>query len=220
MQLSIGEKIALLRKRKDVTQTQLAEYLFLAPQTVSRWESGGGTPDIALLPKIAAFFGISIDELFGATSLERTADLVSKYSVLRDDRSFREAMDYIDSQLQTINAALSSGSGDPEGLEKERDQRQEFEKLLSVFETDGPAKEIAFPTSVENLPIWCQLVHAAAETGDTGFIEQYLPPVLAVCGPALEIELSGLTSGSFKTFLCSPFKCAREYAIIKIYCDF
>lgn len=306
MQLSIGEKIALLRKRKDVTQTQLAEYLFLAPQTVSRWESGGGTPDIALLPKIAAFFGISIDELFGATSLERTADLVSKYSVLRDDRSFREAMDYIDSQLQTINAALSSGSGDPEGLEKERDQlnaekvhmwiqlgresfgralaitedfidkthgdpghrwylpmrlqrdqlcdnlgrgretllerekafterpdyvtllrylsmldqRQEFEKLLSVFETDGPAREIAFPASEENLPIWCQLVHAAAETGDTGFIEQYLPPVLAVCGPALEIELSGLTSGSFKTFLCSPFKCAREYAIIKTYCDF
>lgn len=54
-------------------QRQFAEYLFLAPQTVSRWESGGGTPDIALLPKIAAFFGISIDELFGATSLERTA---------------------------------------------------------------------------------------------------------------------------------------------------
>ena len=100
------------------------------------------------------------------------------------------------------------------------DQRQEFEKLLSVFETDGPARKIAFPTSEENLPIWCQLVHAAAETGDTGFIEQYLPPVLAVCGPALEMELSGLTSGSFKTFLCSPFKCAREYAIIKIYCDF
>ena len=60
MKLTIGEKIALLRKEKGITQTELAEYLFLAPQTVSRWETGGGTPEIMLLPKIAAFFGVSI----------------------------------------------------------------------------------------------------------------------------------------------------------------
>lgn len=40
MLLTIGEKIALLRKRKNISQTELAQYLFLTPQTVSRWESG------------------------------------------------------------------------------------------------------------------------------------------------------------------------------------
>ena len=38
MKLTIGEKIALLRKKRNVTQTELAEYLYLTPQTVSRIE--------------------------------------------------------------------------------------------------------------------------------------------------------------------------------------
>lgn len=121
MMLRIGEKISLLRKEKNITQTELAEYLFLTPQTISRWEAGGGAPDITLLPRIAAFFGVSIDELFGLTSLERTVDMVSKYSVLRDDRSFQDAMEYIDSQLQSIDAFQKSGAEDA-GLEQERDQ--------------------------------------------------------------------------------------------------
>ena len=128
MKLTIGEKIALLRKEKNITQTQLAEYLCLAPQTVSRWEVGNGAPEISLLPKIAAFFGVSIDDLFGSTSLTRAEDLVCKYSVLRDDRSFREAMEYLDSQLQTIDAARKNGGADDAELESDRD-RLEAEKL-------------------------------------------------------------------------------------------
>ena len=128
MKLTIGEKIALLRKEKNITQTQLAEYLCLAPQTISRWEVGNGAPEISLLPKIAAFFGVSIDDLFGSTSLTRAEDLVCKYSVLRDDRSFREAMEYLDSQLQTIDAARKNGGADDAELESDRD-RLEAEKL-------------------------------------------------------------------------------------------
>lgn len=145
MKLSIGEKIALLRKERDITQTELAGYLFLAPQTVSRWEAGGGTPEITLLPKIAAFFGVSIDELFGVTSLERAEDLVCKYSVLRDERSFQEAMECVDSQIQTIDAALKGGAED--ALEADRDQleaekmhlwiqqgREDFQRALKIAE--------------------------------------------------------------------------------------
>lgn len=148
MKLTIGEKIALLRQEKNVTQTELAEYLFVAPQTVSRWEVGSGTPEITLLPKIATFFDVSIDELFGVTSLERIEDLVAKYSVLRDDRSFREAMGSIDSQLQTIDALLKSATGASAELERDRDQleaeklhlwiqqgREAFYRAFSIAET-------------------------------------------------------------------------------------
>ena len=128
MKLTIGEKIALLRKEKNITQTELAEYLSLAPQTVSRWEVGNGAPEISLLPKIATFFGVSIDDLFGLTSLTRAEDLVCKYSVLRDDRSFREAMEYLNAQLQTIDAARENGGSDDDELEADRD-RLEAEKL-------------------------------------------------------------------------------------------
>ena len=101
MKLAIGEKIALLRKKRNVTQTELAEYLYLTPQTVSRWEVGSGTPEVTLLPRIATFFGVSIDELFGVTSLERTEDLAVKYSILRDDSSLREAMEQIETHAYT-----------------------------------------------------------------------------------------------------------------------
>lgn len=128
MKLTIGEKIALLRKEKSITQTELAEYLSLAPQAISRWEVGNGAPEITLLPRIAAFFGVSIDELFGVTDLERAEDLVCKYSVLRDDRSFQEAMDCLNSQLQTIDAARKNGAEADAELEADRDQL-EAEKL-------------------------------------------------------------------------------------------
>lgn len=118
--VTIGEKIAMLRKEKDITQTQLAEYLHLVPQTISKWEVGNGTPEVTLLPRIAAFFGVSIDELFGESSLEHAWDVVMKYSVLRDDKSFQEALACLKAQMQTIDATLNNGMGDREKLEQER----------------------------------------------------------------------------------------------------
>ncbi len=63
--MSIGKNIKQLRRQKQVTQEQMADYLGISYQAVSKWECGSNTPDITLLPKIAEFFGISIDTLFG-----------------------------------------------------------------------------------------------------------------------------------------------------------
>ena len=60
----IGEKIRLLRKNKGVTQSQLAEALSVSAQSVSKWENHLSTPDISVLPVIARYFGITMDELF------------------------------------------------------------------------------------------------------------------------------------------------------------
>ena len=59
----IGDKIRLLRKNKNVTQTQLAEALSVSSQSVSKWENHSSVPDISLLPVIARYFGITMDEL-------------------------------------------------------------------------------------------------------------------------------------------------------------
>ncbi len=63
MNIKIGEKIKELRKRTDVSQERFAEYLGVTAQAVSRWEVEGCYPDIELLPAIAHFFNVSIDEL-------------------------------------------------------------------------------------------------------------------------------------------------------------
>ncbi|MBO5274598.1 MAG: helix-turn-helix transcriptional regulator [Clostridia bacterium] len=75
MNLTIGTKIKILRSKKQITQKQLAAYLGVTEQAVSRWESGSGCPDIQLIPSIASFFSVTSDELFGITLTEREARL-------------------------------------------------------------------------------------------------------------------------------------------------
>ena len=65
MILTLGEKIRELRKRDKRTQEALAEAIGVTCQAVSRWESGYTYPDVELIPSIANYFGITIDELFG-----------------------------------------------------------------------------------------------------------------------------------------------------------
>jgi transcriptional regulator with XRE-family HTH domain len=62
--LKIGNKIAELRKLKGAKQEELAAAVGVSPQAVSKWETVGN-PDVELLPAIADFFGVSVDELFG-----------------------------------------------------------------------------------------------------------------------------------------------------------
>ena len=59
---TIGGNIAALRKEKGAKQEELANYVGVSAQAVSKWENGG-VPDTFLLPKIADFFSVSIDSL-------------------------------------------------------------------------------------------------------------------------------------------------------------
>lgn len=61
---TIGKQIAAMRKEKGVKQEELANFVGVSIQAVSKWENGG-VPDTELLPKIADFFSVSVDSLFG-----------------------------------------------------------------------------------------------------------------------------------------------------------
>ena len=60
--------IRRLRKKHQLTQKQLAEKLGVSPLTVSGWEIGKRIPEPPMLPRIAAVFGISVDNLLGHTT--------------------------------------------------------------------------------------------------------------------------------------------------------
>jgi transcriptional regulator with XRE-family HTH domain len=74
MEYKIGEKIAVYRKAKGLTQEALGKLVGVSGQAVSKWENGG-VPDTYLLPSVAKVLGVSIDALFG---VERK---ISDYSV-------------------------------------------------------------------------------------------------------------------------------------------
>ena len=61
--IKTGNLIAELRKQQGLTQQQLADILNLSNKTISKWESGVGSPDISNLPILAETLGISVDEL-------------------------------------------------------------------------------------------------------------------------------------------------------------
>lgn len=68
---TIKLKIAELRKEKGIGQQDLANVLGVSFQAVSKWENGVTMPDITLLPEIAGYFQVSVDELLGLKPLHR-----------------------------------------------------------------------------------------------------------------------------------------------------
>ena len=63
------EKFKALRKSHDLTQEEIADIFHVSPQSISRWETGANYPDIELLPHIAGFFRVTVDELLGTEQI-------------------------------------------------------------------------------------------------------------------------------------------------------
>lgn len=63
--LNIAENLINLRRKRGVTQDELAAYLNITKASVSKWETKQSYPDILLLPQIASYFDVSIDDLLG-----------------------------------------------------------------------------------------------------------------------------------------------------------
>ena len=87
MKLYIGENLKKLRGKKNVTQEMVAEYLGVTFQAVSRWENGAAYPDIELLPELARFFEVSLEELLGTESDKDRLRHAIEESWMLDDRA-------------------------------------------------------------------------------------------------------------------------------------
>jgi transcriptional regulator with XRE-family HTH domain len=79
MSIYFSEKFKQLRKNSDLTQEQTAEIFHVSPQSVSRWETGVNYPDIELLPHIAGFFKVTVDELLGTEAI-KSEEKIAKYT--------------------------------------------------------------------------------------------------------------------------------------------
>lgn len=111
--VSVGSNIKLLRKAKGVTQEELAGALNISYQAVSKWENNAAQPDIAMIPALADYFGVTIDDLFGfklnaLTDKERFIKFMADIGVLKFGDFELSAGGgsgyYIDSERFTTNA--------------------------------------------------------------------------------------------------------------------
>ncbi len=78
MEMNFSQTIKSLRKDRGNTQEELANYLGISVQSVSKWERGDGMPDISLLPHIAAFYDTTVDYLLGCDAV-RTQKAIQSF---------------------------------------------------------------------------------------------------------------------------------------------
>lgn len=77
---TLGRRIARLRLARTATQERLAKELNVSPQAVSKWENDINYPDISLLPDLARFLGVSVDELLSGASASTQESVAAQES--------------------------------------------------------------------------------------------------------------------------------------------
>ena len=80
------DQLKTIRKASEKTQKDLADYLKISTQSISKWEKGDALPSLEFLPRIAKFFGCSVNAFF--TEIEKNTDLI-----LNNTNSTKEALD-------------------------------------------------------------------------------------------------------------------------------
>lgn len=95
MNIYFGENLKRLRLEKNLTQEKLADFLGVSFQSISKWERGDTYPDITMLPEIASFFKVSIDELLGVNKAQEEEEikrLLEEHDNFTDSKLIKESI--------------------------------------------------------------------------------------------------------------------------------
>lgn len=131
MELMIGDKIKKLRRSKDLTQEELATHLGISYQAISKWERNDGYPDITMLPALANYFEISVDELIGMNEIyssKKLDEINQKWLENRSLGKHKENVELMRSALKTypnnglLLIQLTSSLEKLDGTEKEKQE--------------------------------------------------------------------------------------------------
>ena len=143
--MTIGERIKQLRKKNDLTQEKLADYLCVSYQAVSKWECGVSSPDLALIVPLAKLLNVTTDELLGA--IPENNDMLYAELKADYDKTFKNG-DML-TRLNVCETAVKEYPGDMEWLNKYawtvwcraigelkcESYEEEREKAIKLFDT-------------------------------------------------------------------------------------
>ena len=108
MNLLIGENIKRIRRERDLTQEEVAAHLGISFQSISKWERGDGYPDITMLPSLANYFEISIDELLGMSEPEKS----EKYNKINESWAYNNKNGFHQENVALMREALKTFPND------------------------------------------------------------------------------------------------------------
>ena len=138
MAFSIGGNIKKLRAEKGVTQEQLAQRLSITCQSVSKWENNITSPDLYLIPAIADYFDVSIDELF-QTNMQGYKNKAARLFALYEHR--RTTQNFVKAEAE-FESLIAEGKADAEDYRNYGMLNQFHAQRLNRKAEDGLRKSI------------------------------------------------------------------------------
>lgn len=138
---TLGMRISEYRKKCGMTQEQLAEYMEVSPQAVSKWENDLSCPDITALPRLADLFHVTIDELLRGEKKQEVRVLAPEEKKEIDKMLIRIRVDSKDGDKVKVNLpvalvkiALEVGMEIPQFEGKEALSKIDLEKLIRLVD--------------------------------------------------------------------------------------
>jgi len=187
--VKIGEQIYKLRTERKYSQAELAEYMGVTPQAISKWENDVNLPDLFLVPKLATLFNVSTDLILGVNEIDTAQLLVSKYiqkpteknyndakgileSILSEQKNidielmlveleFRKSMEILKNTLEKCNNILENNS-DNKKIENVIIQKIRIQAILNIEETN---KYISIFNETKNVVDLNRVIVSLVENG-------------------------------------------------------
>ena len=133
--IQIGDNLKRLRAQKGLTQEQLAEVFHVSAQAVSRWENDQAYPDVGMLPGLAMYFGVSVDEILGMDGIrkeERLYAAVSRAYTLARGGELDRAIEWIEENLKIYPDDSSLLMALSETLARKKKDEEAMKKAIAV----------------------------------------------------------------------------------------
>ena len=128
------------RKLAGMTQEDVANFLMVTPQAVSKWETGNGTPDISLLVPIAELFGISTDELLENTA--KTDSFIAETDCISYEERYSKYQNLLKYNPTNAEILLKMLSISAEWLHAERSTLSEEKKNQIVSSAEDYSERL------------------------------------------------------------------------------
>ena len=158
-QTTLGQRIAALRRQKELTQEALAEGLGVSAQAVSKWENDVSCPDIMLLPQLAKALGVTVDALLSGEQEPETRLIPASQRKSFNDLILKMRVDSSDGDRVRINLpmpliklGLESGSS----IQINGMNNVDMEQVLRLVESGVLGKLVEIDSDNDHVEIWVE----------------------------------------------------------------
>ena len=158
-QMTLGQRIAAMRRRKDLTQEAVAEALGVSAQAVSKWENDVSCPDIMLLPQLAKLLDVTVDALLSGEPEPETRLVPVGSRKSFNDLILKVRMDSDDGDRMRVNlpmALVKIGLESGSGVQINGMGNIDMEQILQLAESGVLGKLVEIDSDGDHMEVWVE----------------------------------------------------------------